>query len=426
MIGSHRFRAAAIAVAASACLGQLAFATPAHALAISVFAAPNGSGTDCSATSPCSITQAFAQATGGSFIDLADGSYGSPSAPLTTELAGANDVSLLGTGVAKVAIFVHSSSDSIHLSGADSYAENFTLYSASPNAGLILPNGGSADHVAVYASSGTYGACGIYGGTLLDALCVQTGADLPAFAMSTGGATDTLIKDSTLVATAAGGMGISTYASDDVTTNIAVTNSIVKGAGVDIYSDTSNAGSSATVNLSYSDYTTTDHGSGGGTTTVTAGPHNISAPPTFVSAAELNFKETPASPTVDKGSTALAPQGHDIAGNPRTLGKATDIGAFELLPAPSGAKVKVKATGKGEIKLAVSANPHGLATTAVIVAVRHGKKSTATPSLGSGIKKKTIHFSLSALKRHATYRIHLTVKSAGGKDKAKSVKAKTK
>ena len=58
------------------------------------------------------------------------------------------------------------------------------------------------------------------------------------------------------------------------------------------------------------------------------------APPLFVNAAAGDYREAPGSPTIDAGSpTGIGPL--DLAGNPRTLGPAPDIGAFEFVPAPA-------------------------------------------------------------------------------------------
>ena len=64
-----------------------------------------------------------------------------------------------------------------------------------------------------------------------------------------------------------------------------------------------------------------------------AGAGNQTAPPLFVDGAAGDYREAPGSPTIDAGSpTGIGPL--DLAGNPRALGPAPDIGAFEFVPPP--------------------------------------------------------------------------------------------
>jgi hypothetical protein len=64
---------------------------------------------------------------------------------------------------------------------------------------------------------------------------------------------------------------------------------------------------------------------------ITDGGMNQTAPPEFVDAAARDYREAPGSPTIDAGSVdqlgAL-----DIGGNPRIVGAAPDIGAYEFVP----------------------------------------------------------------------------------------------
>ena len=68
-----------------------------------------------------------------------------------------------------------------------------------------------------------------------------------------------------------------------------------------------------------------------GEATVTDAGGNQTAAPAFVNAAAGDYREAAASPTIDAG---VADQlgATDLAGNPRTLGGAPDIGAYEFVP----------------------------------------------------------------------------------------------
>jgi hypothetical protein len=64
--------------------------------------------------------------------------------------------------------------------------------------------------------------------------------------------------------------------------------------------------------------------------------NNQSAPPLFVNAAAGDYRPAAGSPTIDAGSTDQIGT-LDLAGNPRTLGAAPDIGAYEFVPPPPAA-----------------------------------------------------------------------------------------
>src|SRR5262249_55412407 len=67
------------------------------------------------------------------------------------------------------------------------------------------------------------------------------------------------------------------------------------------------------------------------------GPGNQTAPPAFVDRAAGDFREAAGSPTIDAGASDPLDGELDFAGNPRVLGPAPDIGAYEFPPpkAPS-------------------------------------------------------------------------------------------
>jgi hypothetical protein len=73
------------------------------------------------------------------------------------------------------------------------------------------------------------------------------------------------------------------------------------------------------------DTSTTD-----GASTIT-GSDNQTAPPQFVNAAGGDYRQSAGSPTIDAGSTDQI-GAVDLDGNPRALGAAPDIGAFEFVP----------------------------------------------------------------------------------------------
>jgi hypothetical protein len=105
-------------------------------------------------------------------------------------------------------------------------------------------------------------------------------------------------------------------------------NSIAGGSTFDLRAESSVNGAGV-IEVSNSNF---DSVSAEGAATI-SGPANQVSPPAFVDAPAGDYREAPGSPTIDAGSRegigAL-----DLAGNPRSLGAAPDIGAFEFVPPP--------------------------------------------------------------------------------------------
>jgi hypothetical protein len=123
------------------------------------------------------------------------------------------------------------------------------------------------------------------------------------------------------------------------TSTINLTNSVVRGPQTSLAASTSPgmAGSTATVNVSWSDYTTTNVVSGpnGATAAVNIGPGNVlDVDPGFVSATDFHLQET--SPLVDAGNPTPGGPATDRDGLARVVdgdgnGSAVrDMGAYEL------------------------------------------------------------------------------------------------
>jgi hypothetical protein len=122
------------------------------------------------------------------------------------------------------------------------------------------------------------------------------------------------------------------------TSTVNLANSIVKGPETSLmaYASTGPAGSTATVNVSYTDYESTSAVPGpNGTAVVNLQVGNVEdVNPAFVSATDFHL--TPASPLVDHGNPAAGPPAQDLEGKTRVVdgdgnGSAIrDMGAYEV------------------------------------------------------------------------------------------------
>jgi hypothetical protein len=146
-----------------------------------------------------------------------------------------------------------------------------------------------------------------------------------------------------------------------VTLDVANSIAMSTGAGVpDIRAEaTSGTGSDAAwINVSDSAYgavatSPREH--------IVIGATHLTAAPQFVDAAAGDYTEAPGSPTIDAGAVSPldAVGGHDAVGMPRTLGAATDMGAFEAPAAPDVAGADAtELTGTG-VTLHGTITPNG-------------------------------------------------------------------
>jgi hypothetical protein len=214
--------------------------------------------------------------------------------------------------------------------------------------------------------------------------------------------------------TATDGQALQLDATGHVT--ITATNSIFHGASEDVSVSPEEAGEVDSIVLSHCDYKTVSIFTGLtlSTESVTADATDIKAVPKFVNAAADNFTERAGSATIDRG--ASDPAGDtDVVGNPRTLGSAPDIGAFELRQTPTAARLTVTAKTATTATLTVKVNPQGLTTKVRAVAVHgHLTVTSAHSTAGAGRKAKKVQLRIHGLSSHTKYVVYVVVSNAAG------------
>jgi hypothetical protein len=209
--------------------------------------------------------------------------------------------------------------------------------------GLILLNGATAERVYVTNDEGGAGsqACFLFGTVALrDSLCEnldQAGEGAGVAASTGSSSTSTATLDNV---TAVGQMGISVRADGGSKMTVDGTNVIASGRIDDLHLRTdSSAGTSSTIKLSHSDFSTHAAEGTGNTFTSPSARQNQSAKPLFVNAAAGDFHEAPGSPTIATGDlTVVEPGELDLDQAPRsgplTCGAAptVDIGTYQSRP----------------------------------------------------------------------------------------------
>jgi hypothetical protein len=146
------------------------------------------------------------------------------------------------------------------------------------------------------------------------------------------------VRNVTAIATGQNSVGIQSRYSyiEPGTRTLFLANSIAQGA-FDLRTEDSNGTGRIVVSNSNFDLVKEE------TPGAISGSANQTAPPLFVGPGD--FREAPGSPTIDAGSSEGGGP-LDLAGNPRLLGAAPDIGAFEFVPPPAGALTSLSVSPK--------------------------------------------------------------------------------
>jgi hypothetical protein len=294
------------------------------------------------------------------------------------------------------------------------------------------PSGGLAayaavDHVLVHVH-GNGPACEVRPDqeTITNTLCVADGTG-PALFMGVNfgggfvGLGFALHNDTFYANPAGGGSGASLYVDNAGSgvgaLTITATNTIIRGP-TDIVTQTAATGGGSqtmTVALDHSNYASVDS-SKGGTVTPAGTATNQTPPPTFVNIATADYHEASGSPTIDAGTNDPASGTTDLDGNPRTVGPATDIGAYEYQAAPAvitGTATNITTTGA---TLGGTVDAGDLPTTWY---VSYGPTTgyghiTQTQALSAQLGAQTVSATLSGLLPGTTYHFQVVAVNAFG------------
>jgi len=265
------------------------------------FVAPGDPGGDCSSPStPCSLTTGVTGATSGDEVILA---------------GGVGDYALTDGIPPGPAISIHGA--------AGQPRPRIIRSGGSAPATLTLADGSTANHLEIDDS--TSGEALHLGAVLIDDVLVSSGGT--GVAVIAGA----IVRDSVITGA---GTGVSITGNSAQLRNLTISVGgaalSVTGSGA-VVRNTILRGSpdltaSAVLDIDYSDWRTATG------TAPAAGPHNTPAEPVF--AGPGDFHELAGSPTIDAGIADGFTGSTDPDGNPRSLGAAPDIGAYEFVPPP--------------------------------------------------------------------------------------------
>jgi hypothetical protein len=394
------------------------------------YASPLGHGSSCSVRLPCSIVTAINSSPGHSDIRLRSGSYGSAQHPLTTELDTNGEDAIHGMNPTSSPVIYEAASGYGFFLQPESQLTGVRLVYSGTGDGL--GSEGTVSRVSVSASADGAAACQDLG-SMTTVLCVASGEDAAGLIVDLPDNGNALsfsvsIDGATAVATGADSVGIEVSTPQGDSLDVTATNTIATGSayGVEVLAvGGAQFGSFSKLTASHSDLVSSNSPTGGAS--LVTDDTDITTPPKFAAAAQGNFREVLGSPTVDRGAPEPA-NSLDLAGNPRTIGHAPDMGAYELplkpifSAPPQVVSVRTRAARMGCHLWAVD-----MPTTFRLIAV-HGKQTVRSkPVHLNNLKKpKTEKITIHGLTPNRTYFVHLVARNAGGTTTTKPQRIRTK
>ena len=304
----------------------------------------------CAADTPCRVDYALLAATTGDDVALAPGDYYSTG---TTAWAGLPDV--------KTGVVVHgtpgrplpvlhgqmavSAVPFIRIASQATLSDVALEVGANPGVSIsyaVTVSAGSLLERSRVSAHGTAGvvmiACSMEGGTVHGTACLGSGpGGVNGVSAASGEAAATYqVRNVTAVTTAQSGEGVRVVVSSQASA-MTLSNTIARGTTADLVALAGLAGGNATMTVDHSNWNSQST-MGAGTPRIVATIGNQFGPtaavPRFVDAVAGDYRIAAGSPTIDAGATDPLNGPLALGGDPRRVGAATDLGAYEFVPPP--------------------------------------------------------------------------------------------
>ena len=352
-------------------------------------AVPSGGATSggCTEVAPCTLEQAIEGAASGDTVSMTPGSYtvDAPIAAADLTLTGADSEDTTITGAAGLA-------GPVLTLDQGATVKNLTITATGAQPALDLDGG--ADAVELHSTAGD--AMVLRGGSTLENSVVHTSAaNATALRIAAGLASNPLVRHATVVATGTGSTAIDAAGLVSLST-LSVRQSIANGVGSDVTGVLLTPGS---VNLSYSAWRTAN------SSYYTSGSGNRDIAVSFPRAATLDFAPDIASPAVNSAQRGDSPSVSDLAGRPRDIGAAPDMGAYELPLPPAATTGTAAAISASSADVTATTNPRTVSTSYWVQYGDSAAFGATTPSqaAGAGATDVTSTVSLTGLLPGTTY-----------------------
>jgi hypothetical protein len=404
MFTSRGSRPALLCVLCS--LAILAVAAPGASAAAQRYASPSGGGSACSSAVPCALTDAIEGAAGGDEVIVTPGDY---------QVANIEQLSPVAVhGVAG------QPRPRLHFNGGgwmllnDSALRWVEIDQAAPASKALSSWHGTVDQVIVRGGSAADCAA-VVDSTMRNSVVEARSADGSAICTAAFNSTDTSTYRN-VTAIAHKGIAIEAEAIDSTANlHVNVINTIARAdaGGLGLYIRSSAPGGHATATVSHSNYP--NYLTSGADAAYVDGGGNQGSAPLFANAAAGDYRQKPSSPTVDAGHYTVVNGPLDLDANPRSVGP-TDIGAYELVPAPSAATGAATAVSDRSATLTGNVSPKGAPTT---YRFEYGTTTayggtTGQVDAGSGTNDIAASTAVGALQPGTTYHFRLVASNQTG------------
>jgi hypothetical protein len=220
---------------------------------------------------------------------------------------------------------------------------------------------------------------------MTDSLCWASGPDAAAAVAASETTVEVSFDNDTLISSGSGGNAVAAEANNGTLT-LNLNNTIARGTATDILAQAGTA-TTANVTASHSNFANVANDGGGGIVNLpTAGSAtNQTSEPVFANAAGGNFQELSNSPTVGAGADLSDNGTTDLDGNPREIQGKTDIGAYELVPAPSCTSSNVSDHYGEPVSIALHCTDFAGAPLSYTIVTPPARGSVSTPTASGSV-----------------------------------------
>ena len=354
------------------------------------FATPGAAdGGTCSQAAPCSLKTAVSNAPSGADVTVEPGTYA-----LTTNLDVPAGVTVHGADGQPAPVLAGDpklGGDAAVATHPGATVRHLAIRSAAPNQStlklddslgddLVLSAAGAAapdDDDDAPAAAVLIGSPAPHSPTVLrDTVAWASGANVDGV-FATGESSDSPAAVSLVNVTAAAGgpagIAVSAVAPSG---SVDLTDVIARGAAADLYS------ASGVLTASHSDFRAA------ASVGVADQGGNTEGVPLFANPAAGDFHELAGSPTVDAGIVVPLSGATDPDGNPRQLGPAPDIGAFELVPGPGSGPGGTAGGAPGSLTAPLNPAAPGMSGDVLVPPPVAGRTVDVVPSSGTVLVRR--------------------------------------
>lgn len=304
--------------------------TASTAQAVPRYASPGGSGIACTQAAPCKLPEAVEKAKAGEEVIVGPGAY-----PLEAELAVPASVYVHGELSQPRPKISATLANAVVRTGFGGAHLEYLEVTNTVGSARGIDCGAGAEVGGVFVSVNGNSAIGVQqeGDCMVrDSVLRASGMGSAAvLGIEIAGVSTGPIRNLTAIAVGPQSIGVRATGGTFMPSShtIDVKNVVASGEKADLAATDGGAGGTGTIRVSNSNFDST---SGTPSSKVIDESGNQTAAPVFVNAAAGDYREAAGSPTIDAGSTDQIGT-LDADGNPRVVGSAPDIGAFEFVPA---------------------------------------------------------------------------------------------